>query len=121
MVKVTGKRQQQAVLIVDSDMAIEEKSMREAQLTIEKIAIQRILRKTVKLQEGMEVLNEDSTNLELKNAYHNHGIVQGYMKCLKDLELMIDPDYGSFFIKQLQIGEKINKLLERRVREKHRG
>lgn len=82
-------------------------------ITVNKAAIQEVLKTIEDLQEGMDILNEESTDLELKAAYHNHGIAQGYLRCLRDLDLMIGPDYDRLFMKQFKIAERIRDLQEK--------
>lgn len=84
-------------------------------ITVEKAAIQEVLRTIEYLQEGMDVLREESTVMELKAAYHNHGIAQGYIRCIKDLELISGSDYNRLFTNQFKNGEKLRDLQERRV------
>ena len=68
------------------------------------------------LQYNAEMLTEESTEVELKAAYHNHGIAHGYIRCLRDLKLLQEPSYSKLFMKQLIISEKINQLQEKRTR-----
>lgn len=67
------------------------------------------------LQSNTDKLTEDSTEAELKDAYHNHGIAHGYIRCLRDLKLLPEPDYSRLFIKQIRISEKINQFQEKRT------
>ncbi len=78
-----------------------------------KTAIQKIIKKIESLQEEISILNEDSSDSELKTAYHNHGIAQGYIRCLKDQGIEF-PDYGLLLTRQIMLSEKIEKLQERR-------
>ena len=67
------------------------------------------------LQFNAEMLTEESTEAELKAAYHNHGIAHGYIRCLRELKLLQEPSYSKLFMKQLIISEKINQLQEKRT------
>lgn len=86
--------------------------MNQRVIMIDKSTIQDVMKTIEDLQEGMDVLNEESTNQELKVAYHNHGIAQGYIRCLKDLEIPF-PEYSHLFMEQLRIVERINGLQEK--------
>ncbi|WP_033167676.1 hypothetical protein [Clostridium sp. KNHs205] len=79
-----------------------------------KTAIQEIIKKIESLQEEIKNLNEESTELELKKAYHNHGIAQGYILCLKEQEIEY-PDYGRLLTRQIRLSERIKELQEKRT------
>lgn len=87
--------------------------MNQIVITVKKVAVQEIIKTIEDLQEGMEVLSEESTEKELKMAYHNHGIAQGYIRCLKDLELEVNPSYSRLLTKQVNISERIKELQEK--------
>ena len=87
--------------------------MNEILVWSKKTDIQAILKKITDLQEEIQNLTEESTELELKKAYHNHGIAQGYIRCLKDQGIEF-PDYGLLLTRQIMLSEKIEKLQERR-------
>ncbi len=87
--------------------------MNQILITVEKTAVQEVIKTIEDLQEGMDVLSEESTDQELREAYHNHGIAQGYIRCLKDLELEINPSYSRLLMKQFRIAERIKELQEK--------
>jgi hypothetical protein len=72
-----------------------------------------VLHEIKELQKKADSITEDSTSLEIKEAYHNHGIAQGYIRCLRDLQLLLEPEYSMLFIRQLRIAEKIKELQEK--------
>jgi len=90
-----------------------EETMNQIVITVKKANVQEVIKTIEDLQEGMDILSEQSTDLELKTAYHNHGIAQGYIRCLKDLELEINPSYGRLLMKQFRIAERIKELQEK--------
>lgn len=69
----------------------------------------------INLQVNADQLTEDSTAEEIKEAYHNHGITHGYIRCLRDLKLLPEPEYSRLFMRQLKIAEKIKELQERKA------
>lgn len=87
--------------------------MNQIVITVNKTAIQEVLRTIEDLQEGMDILSKESTELELRTAYHNHGIAQGYIRSLKDLELISGPDYNRLFTNQFKNGERLRDLQEK--------
>lgn len=88
--------------------------MNQILITVSKIAVRKTIKTIEDLQESMGVLSEESTESELKVAYHNHGIAQGYIRCLKELELISGPDYSRLFMRQIKISERISELQKRR-------
>lgn len=87
--------------------------MNQIVITVNKLAIQEILQTIEDLQEGMDILSKESIELELREAYHNHGIAQGYIRCLKDLDLIGGSDYNRLFMKQFKLAERISNLQEK--------
>lgn len=87
--------------------------MNQIVITVDKAAVQEAIKTIENLQDKADRLSEDSTNTELKDAYHNHGISHGYIRCLKDLELISGPDYNRLFMRQIKISEKISALQEK--------
>ena len=87
--------------------------MNEILVWSKKTDIQKIIRKIESMQEEMEILNGESTDLELNKAYHNHGIIQGYILCLKEQEIDL-PEYGQLLTKQINISERIKALQEKK-------
>ena len=87
--------------------------MNQIVITVKKAAVREIIKTIEDLQEGMDVLSEESTDQELREAYHNHGIAQGYIRCLKDLELEVNPSYSRLLMNQFRIAERIKELKEK--------
>ncbi len=87
--------------------------MNQIVITVNKSAVKEAIKTIEDLQDNADKLSEDSTNVELKDAYHNHGISHGYIRCLKDLELISGSDYSRLFMRQIKISEKIEKLQEK--------
>ena len=85
--------------------------------TVLKPDILEAIRIITDIQENADKLTEDSTDAELKDAYHNHGIAHGCIRCLRDLMLLPEPEYSRLFMRQLKIAEKIKELQERKKEE----
>lgn len=87
-------------------------------ITVEKTDISEAVGIITDLHKNADKLTEDSTDAELKNAYHNHGIAHGYIRCLRDLKLLPEPEYSRLFMRQLKISERIMELQEKKGCEK---
>ena len=72
--------------------------------------IQEIIKTISELQEEADRVTEESTFKEIKEAYHKHGIAQGYIRCLRDSKLIPVSDYGRLLMRNIRIGEKIKAL-----------
>ena len=84
---------------------------------IEKKDITKAVNIVLGLQNNADMLTEDSSDAELRDAYHNHGIAHGYIRCLRDLGLLSEPDYSKLFIEQIRISEMISNLQGNRLKE----
>ncbi len=92
--------------------------MNEIIISVKRADIQEALKTIEELQKGMDTLGEESTDLELKTAYHNYGIAHRYIRCLRDLKLLPEPEYSRLFMRQLKISERIMELQEKKGCEK---
>ena len=83
--------------------------------TVSETNIQEAISIIADLQQNADRLTDESITQEIKNASYNHGIAHGYIRCLRDLRLLQEPEYSRLFTRQLKIHEKISLLQEKRL------
>lgn len=66
-------------------------------------------------QEKASAVSDESTDWELEVADHCHGIAQGYLNCLRALNLIEEPMTTKVLNRQLDISEKIRELQEKEL------
>ena len=60
------------------------------------------------------LLEGEPTEGDLRRAYHCHGMAQGVLILLRNLEVISVADFGKVFTRQLEISERINELWKER-------